>query len=130
MKNKLVEYLEMRVESRNEWVRDEYGIRYFFDEDTCFDEWLEDIPRELWVKHNLEDCDDILETSDVDAITDLMLHLKEWCREYFSGKTIEKGIDARRKEDARDVRTQASEMGYRDYHNGNYYPSEHGNNYY
>tara|TARA_B100001564_G_C20508511_1_gene609542 strand:+ start:541 stop:939 length:399 start_codon:yes stop_codon:yes gene_type:complete len=130
MENELVEYLEMRVESRNEWIRDEYGIRYYFDADNCFEEWLEDIPEELWEKHGLDEPDDILETSDADAITDLFLHLKEWCREYFSGKKIKKGIDARRKEDARDARTQAMEMGFHDYHDGSYYPSEGGYSYY
>ena len=48
MENKLVEYIEREVESNNEWVRDEYGIKYYFDEDNCFEEWLEDIPEELW----------------------------------------------------------------------------------
>tara|TARA_R100000030_G_scaffold82513_1_gene65341 strand:+ start:95 stop:487 length:393 start_codon:yes stop_codon:yes gene_type:complete len=130
MENKLVEYIERQVESNNEWVRDEYGIRYFFDADTCFDEWLEDIPQELWEKHNLEEPDDILETSDADAIADLKQHLVNWCREHFRYKNIVKGIETRRKEDERDARTQAMEMGFHDYADGNYYPSEGGYSYY
>tara|TARA_R100000458_G_C8074608_1_gene111930 strand:- start:85 stop:477 length:393 start_codon:yes stop_codon:yes gene_type:complete len=130
MKNELVEYLERKVESSNNFVREKYGIKYFFDEDTCFDDWLECIPEVLWEKHNLEEPDDILETSDVGAITDLTLHLKEWCSKYFSSKTIKVCIDERRKEDARDARTQAMEMGFHDYSNGSYYPSEGGYSYY
>ena len=124
MENKLVEYIEREVESNNEWVRDEYGIKYYFDEDNCFEEWLEDIPEELWEKHSLDEPDDILGTSDADAIADLTLHLKEWCKEHFSFENIEKGIETRRKEDARDARTQAAEMGYHDYYGGSYHQSE------
>tara|TARA_Y100000004_G_scaffold48307_1_gene53233 strand:- start:75 stop:467 length:393 start_codon:yes stop_codon:yes gene_type:complete len=130
MKNRLVEYLEREVDWKNDSIREEYGIKYYFDEDVCFEEWLEAIPQELWEKHNLEEPDDILETSDADAIADLMLHLKEWCKEYFSRKNIRKGIDARRREDERDARTQAAEMGYHDYYGGSYYPSEGGYSYY
>jgi len=124
MENKLVEYIEREVESNNEWVRDEYGIKYYFDEDNCFEEWLEDIPEEMWEKHSLYEPDCILETSDADAIADLTLHLKEWCKEHFSFENIEKGIETRRKEDARDARTQAAEMGYHDYYGGSYHQSE------
>ena len=130
MENKLVKYLERKVESSNNFVREKYGIKYFFDEDTCFDDWLECIPEVLWEKHNLDEPDDILGTSDVDAITDLTLHLKEWCKEHFSRKNNRKGIEARIKEDARDARTQAMEMGFHDYCNGSYYPSEGGYSYY
>ena len=130
MKNRLVEYLERQVDSRNEWIRDEYGIRYFFDADTCFDDWLECIPEVLWERHNLEEPDDILETSDANAIAELTLHLKEWCKECFSYENMVKDIETRRKEDARDARTQAMEMGFHDYSNGSYYPSEGGYSYY
>jgi hypothetical protein len=124
MENKLVEYIELEVECSNEWVRDEYGIRYYFDADNCFEEWLEDIPNELWEKHSLDEPDDILGTSDVEAITDLKQHLVKWCKEHFSFENIEKGIETRRKEDARDARTQAMEMGYHDYYGGSYHQSE------
>ena len=130
MENKLVEYLERQVESNNEYVKEKYGVRYYFSEDISFDRWLEDIPEELWEKHGLDEPDDILETSDADAIADLKQFLVKWCREYFSYKNIKDGIDTRRKEDARDARTQAMEMGFHDYSDGSYYPSEGGYSYY
>ena len=130
MENKLVEYLERQVESNNEYVKEQYGVRYYFSEDISFDRWLEDIPEELWEKHGLDEPDDILETSDADAIADLKQFLVKWCSEYFSYKNIKDGIDARRKEDARDARTQAMEMGFHDYSDGSYYPSEGGYSFY
>ena len=78
----------------------------------------------MWEKHSLYEPDCILETSDADAIADLKQHLVEWWKEHFSYENIEKGIKTRRKEDARDARTQAAEMGYHDYYGVSYHQSE------
>ena len=125
MTDEIIEYIEKRVDEENEYVREEFGVRYFFSSDWFIEDWMKAIPENLLVKYEL-DREEPYYTSNKDAIKALILHFIKWANDTdaFSWDNIEKKIQKRRDEDARDARTQAAEMGYHDYYGGSYHQSE------
>lgn len=114
------EWLEKEVEWRNEMVKEDYGIRYYFYEDSIWDDFI-------------CDADISEEDSEGDDYEVLKPLWDEWAKTAKPFKVTQKDIDARRREDAADLRTQAMEMGFHNYsseNGGTYYPSDSFPNYY
>lgn len=114
------EWLAKEVEFENECVKEEYGIRYFFCEETIWDDFI------CGANISEEDTDD-------DEVSVLRPLFEEWAKTAKPFKCTDKDINARRKENAADLRTQAMEMGFHNYsseNGGTYYPSDSFPNYY
>lgn len=106
MKKSFYKWLEEEVETQNEWVKEDEGIRYFFSEDSIYDDFINDA--------NISEED--MENDEVDVLRPLF---EEWAKTAKPFKYTQKDINARRKEDAADLRMQAMEMGYHNYSSEN-----------
>ena len=125
MTDEIIEYIEDRVDKENEYVREEFGVRYFFSSDWIIDDWMKAIPENLLVKYEL-DREEPYYTSNGEAIKALTGHFDRWVNDtnVFSWDDIEDEIDTRKTQDARDARTQAAEMGFHDYYGGSFHQSD------
>ena len=99
-------WLEEEVEWQNEMVKEDEGIRYFFSEDNIYDDFI------CGAEISEEDCDN----DEVDVLKPLF---EAWAKTAKPFKYTSKDINARRKEDAADLRMQAMEMGYHNYSSDN-----------
>ena len=107
-------WLENEVDEENEWIREDYGIRYFLCAESIWEDFI------CGANISEEDADD-------DEVEVLRPLFEEWAKTAKPFKVTQKDIDARRREDAADLRTQAMEMGFHNYsseNGGTYYPSD------
>jgi len=110
--SKIEKYIERFVDGLNEECREEFGVRYCFDEDSIWDKFCCDLELDA----------DLVMDADDEYIT----AFTEWTKSsgLFTDKALKQKADEQRKENASDLATQAAEMGY---HN---YSSENGGTYY
>lgn len=99
-------WLEDEVETQNEWVKEDEGISYFFHEDSIYDDFI----------NEADISEEDMENDEVDVLRPLF---EEWAKTAKPFKYTSKDINARRREDAADLRTQAMEMGYHNYSSDN-----------
>ena len=96
------EWLAEEVEDANYMVKEEYGIRWFFCEDSIFDDFVE----------GTFDADDyeVFESDDWEVLHPMF---EEWMeRTKFSFYPSRKDIQARIDEDNAEMRTRSYEMGW------------------
>ena len=110
--SKLEKYVEEYVDELNIECEVEYGVRYCFYEDNIWDKFLVDLELDF----------DVIIKADDEYIS----VFNTWARDsgLFTNDAMKKRANEQRKENARDLATQAAEMGY---HN---YSSENGGTYY
>ena len=110
--SKLESYIEEYVDELNVECEVEYGVRYCFYEDNIWDKFLVDLELDF----------DVIIKADDEYIS----VFNTWARDsgLFTNDAMKKRANEQRKENARDLATQAAEMGY---HN---YSSENGGTYY
>jgi len=99
-------WLEKKVEWENEMIKEDEGIRYFFDTDSVLDDFF----NEGLVS------EEIFEEDDLEVLKPIF---KEWAKTAKPFEVTSKDINARRRENARDLATQAAEMGYHNYSSDN-----------
>ncbi len=99
-------WLENETKSQNQWIREEEEIRYFFCEDTIWDDFV-------------CDADVSEEDSEGDDYEVLKPLWDEWAKTSKPFDYTQDDIDERRRENAADLRTQAMEMGYHNYSSAN-----------
>ena len=107
-------WLENEVDEENEWIREDYGIRYFLCAESIWEDFI------CGANISEEDADD-------DEVEVLRPLFEEWAKTAKPFKVTQKDIDARRREDAADLRTQAMEMGFHNYSSekgATYYPRD------
>jgi hypothetical protein len=99
-------WLEEEVETQNEWIKEDEGLRYFFSEDSIYDDFV----------CGAEISEEDSENDEVDVLKPLF---EAWAKTAKPFKYTSKDIKARRREDAADLATQAAEMGYHNYSSDN-----------
>jgi hypothetical protein len=93
-------WLRQKVEDENYWVKEEYGIRYYFDEDCIMDVFME----ETQIDYK------ICEEDDYEVLHPLFC---KWVKNSdFSWTPSRKDIQERIDEDNAEKRTRSFEMGW------------------
>tara|TARA_R110000744_G_scaffold375_6_gene1476 strand:- start:14957 stop:15322 length:366 start_codon:yes stop_codon:yes gene_type:complete len=115
--------IEQDVDEMNDDIREDHGVRCVLCVDSIIDDFCND--------NELDYDEDLCGNSDEDG--SMWALYRAWGKGRFTSKKLAKLADEARKENARDLRTQAGEMGFHDYsseNGGTYYPSDSFPNYY
>ena len=106
MKKSFYKWLEQQVKNNNSWVRDAEEIRYFFCEDTIWDDFI----------YNGDVSEEDSEGDDFEVLKPLW---DEWAKTAKPFSYTQEDINERRRENAADLRMRAMEMGYHNYSDAN-----------
>ena len=92
-------WLDEQVDDENRWIREDYGVSYFFDTDTIVDDWL----------MSGDVCVDEFEQDDLEVLQPLF---EDWSREAKPFDYTDKDIQRRINEDNAEMHTRSMEMGW------------------